>query len=163
MTEVVILRPSLRDTLTLVAMGVACTVISMHLIVSGRTDLWFAGVVFGVCTVVFLILLLPNNSYLMLRPEGFTIRSLYCEHTMSWREMQRFGVYRVGLFWSAAYVGFTLTPAAAAQRRVRTRVSRFIIGYEGGLPNNFGMKAEALAALMNAWRDRALATEGKPG
>ena len=45
------------------------------------------------------------------------------------------------------------------QQRFARKLSSMIGGYEGALPDTYGKTAEELAALMNEWRQRAVALE----
>jgi hypothetical protein len=151
--RVVTLRPSSRRTLLLLAGSVTFNAITVWMIVSGRTDLtaWLSGVFFGACTLVFLTRLLPNSLSLVLRPEAFTVRSLFRESTVHWRDVEEFGVYRIH---GQAYVGWNGTHVPAQPGPLR-RLNRAIAGYESGLPDTFGVRAEDLVVLMDTWRERA--------
>lgn len=115
---------------------------------------WFVGGFFGVCTLVFVALMLPGAASLMLTREGFRVRSLWRGGFTPWSAVAGFGVGRVG---NRDLVAFTVVDPAA---KPGARFSRAAAGFDGALPDSYGMSAESLARLMNAWRERALAEPG---
>ena len=56
----------------------------------------FAAIVFGLGSLVCALHLLPGSSYLLLEPDGFTVRTLYRSQRYGWAEVERFGVTRIG-------------------------------------------------------------------
>jgi hypothetical protein len=100
---------------------------------------------FGFGTVVAVINLLPGRSYLRLTDEGFEVSSLSRKYFLHWTDVQHFGVAYVGL---NKMVVFNFASPYVKEKMGRS-ISRQIAGWEGGLHDTFGMKAENLAALMN--------------
>jgi hypothetical protein len=50
-----------------------------------------AAAFFGVCTLVFCILMLPGAAYLRLEPVGFTVCNLFRKHFTPWPDVSDFG------------------------------------------------------------------------
>jgi hypothetical protein len=103
---------------------------------------------FGITGLVFAVQLLPNGSYLRLTPEGFTYCSLFRRHTFRWSDVQSFSTVRVGrnemVVWDYA--------RQYKKQQLGRAVSRGIAHAEAALPDTYGLKAPALAALMNTLR-----------
>jgi hypothetical protein len=124
----------------------------------GAWIMWACVGFFGLCAVVALLQFLPQSSCLRLGAEGFTIRTLYREQTYRWEDVDTFGVTRVRL---NKMVGFNFAPHFQRAARLR-RVSAALVGFEGALPDTYGMKAEELADLMNQYKYRhEAAPEGR--
>jgi hypothetical protein len=109
---------------------------------------WLAAVFFGICTVVFVINLLPGKSYLKLTAEGFEVSSLAKKYFLKWTDVAGFGVSSIGM---NKMVVFNYAPSYAKAKNGRN-ISRSVAGWEGGLHDTFGMKAEKLMNLMNAYQ-----------
>jgi hypothetical protein len=112
---------------------------------------WCVTLFFGLCGIVCILNILPNASHLRLTKEGFEVKSLYRARTYSWSDVHDFRVYEVE---NKKMVGFDLSdshPTGATTRKV----SSALTGVEDGLPDTYGMKAEALARLMDEWKSRA--------
>jgi hypothetical protein len=88
-----------------------------------------------------------------LRPETFTVSSLYRANSYRWKDV---GWFRAGYLGPKEFVLFDMAkdyPVAAKARRA----TRMLTGGEGALPDTYGKSAEELATLMNEWRERASA------
>ena len=107
-------------------------------------------IVFGLGSLVFAFQLLPDSSYLLLGPKGFTVRTLYRSHKYGWAEVERFGVTRIGANKTVAF-DFS---GEYGKYHVARQVAAGISGYEGALPDTYGMKPERLAELLNEWKAR---------
>ena len=126
---------------------IACLAFVAIALSMDRSVWGYAGIVFfSLCAIVFAIQLLPNSSYLRLTREGFTMCSLFRQHTIQWRHVGKFGVGRIWLRkvvgWDPAHDISTVGIATKA-----------ISGYVSALPDTYGLRAEHLADLMNQLRD----------
>lgn len=146
-----ILRPSKIRTGLILALTLAFTVIGGWMVHGHRRGGWFAAIVFGLGSLVCALQLLPGSSYLLLEPDGFTVRTLYRSQRYGWAEVERFGVTRIG---GNKTVAFDFS-SRYERWRVGRQVAAGISGYEGMLPDTYGMKAEQLAGLLNEWKARA--------
>jgi hypothetical protein len=109
---------------------------------------WLCVVFFGLGVIVFAVNLHPKSSFLTLAHDGFTVASLFRKHFVPWSHVQEFVPARVGL---NKMVGWNYTPEFQAQANLR-RINVATSGVEGGLPDTYGMSAEALCALLNEVR-----------
>lgn len=126
-------------SLTLAAGG--CLMIS-----NGKAAGWLVLGVFVLAASVFALQLLPGASYLELMPEGFTVCTLYRKKSFAWHEVDTFFVTVIGL---NRMVGWNFTASSMNAGTKVGAVSKSISGCEAALPETYGMKPAALAALLN--------------
>ncbi len=113
---------------------------------------WVSILFFGAGVIVFFLLLLPGSAYLKLDPAGFTVCSLFRAHSTRWYEVDSF---EVGSIRKRKLVVFNFSNLHRGHEFAR-KLSSAIGGYEGGLPDTYGLLAKELAALMNDWRQRGV-------
>jgi hypothetical protein len=144
------LRPSRKKTALLFLLCLGFVLGGVWMVRSGETEGYFVAGFFGLGLPVFALQFHPRAAYLELRGDGFTFCGLFRAHTVRWTEVQEFGVMDVE---GNAMVGWNFRPECPTSRRARS-VSKFISGYEGALPDTYGMKAQALCELMESLRQR---------
>jgi hypothetical protein len=132
------------------ALCLAFTVAGGWMIYGHQREGWFVSIVFGLGSLVFALQLLPGSSYLLLEPDGFTVRTLYRSQKYAWAEVERFAVTRTG---GNKTVAFDFS-SEYGKYHVARKVAAGISGYEGALPDTYGMKPERLAELLNEWKAR---------
>lgn len=147
------LRPRRLPLLGLLAVALAFTAAGVGMTGDRPLAGWFVAGFFGLCAVVFAVQLIPNSTYLRLEPAGFTFASMFRAHFVPWDGVQQFSLTQVG---TQRMVGWTFTPSYAAHATGR-RVSRALSGLEAGLPDTYGLTAEALVELLERHRQAALA------
>lgn len=136
------LKPSLVTVILLVLVCLAVISVGVAMIISGAFQGWF---------VLFPFLLgLPvapmhyRTARLILKSEGFQVRTLRRADFFRWDEVQDFGVLKVGL---NSMVVFNFSEKYDRQKNMRALSVR-LVGSEGALPDTYGMKARELAELM---------------
>jgi hypothetical protein len=147
------LRPSRSKHVLLLAVAAVFVAIGVMMLSerrAGAVDAWiaYAGIaVFGLGIPVFAVQLIPGCSYLKIRREGFEFRALWRGARFRWTDVEEFGVAR---FTPHRMVGFRFSPSYDRHQvsHVR-RLNQALLGYEAALPDNYGMKHEELAALLN--------------
>jgi hypothetical protein len=144
--ETRVLHPSV---LKWFGIGLFFFVISFFMIADGRTVGWFCLVVFGLGLVIVGISVLPNASYLRLTPEGFTVCSLYRAHTLRWKDVAGFAVGGLPL---NKMVMFNFSSSYQKPGGTIRAINVGLAGYEGGLPDSYGLSHEALADLLNQYK-----------
>ena len=149
-----VLRPRRRRTLFLLLISAGFTATGALMIGDGQPAGWLVAGSFGLGLVVALVSLLPRAAYLRLTPGGFMICSLFRPAFIDWTDVATFGVASVGL---NRMVGFNYAPGYRRAAAIRG-FSRTIAGFEGALPNTYGMTPARLAALMTAYRAHALSS-----
>lgn len=114
-------------------------------LVPDRTPIWWFSVgFFSLCALVFLVQLTPGSSYLTVDETGIEICTLFRKTRIRWSELSEFGVYQVRY---TKFVGLNYSPEYRQSARGRA-FARAVTGFEGGLPDTYGFKAEELADLL---------------
>jgi hypothetical protein len=144
----VVLRPGRLKWAGLCLLFLLFTVMGVWLGLGGDRIGWACAVVFGLGILISVASMLPNASYLWLTDEGFTMRTLYRTHTFRWQDVTGFGV---GWVLTNKMVMFNFEPEYRRTPRLRS-LNVGLVGYEAGLPDNYGMTHEALADLLNEYK-----------
>ena len=147
------LRPNKLKMLVPVIVCLGFTLVEARMIVTRDGGSWLIGGVFGLGVLVFIAHTLPNGAYLLLTAEDFTVCSLFHRSQFKWAEVERFDVARAS---GKRLVVFNFTSAYRGTCECCPPAFRAFAGYQGSLPDTYNMRAEALANLMNEWRERAL-------
>lgn len=103
---------------------------------------------FGLGIPMALIQLHPKASFLHLTTDGFTMRTLFRNHTVRWVTVNEFAVIWVG---SNRVVAWNYIHALRGSGRL-AGMSRKMSGYEAALPDTYGMRPQDLADLLNSIR-----------
>jgi hypothetical protein len=115
---------------------------------------WFVGLFFGLCTLIALIALMPGAMRLTLERERFIVKTLFRMQACPWKETDAFAAVKVpSKPWPRMMLGYNWT------KHADTRLGRMnvaLCGRNCALPDNYGWGIEDLAALMAAWRTKAL-------
>jgi hypothetical protein len=146
-----VLRPSKRRMLTWVGVCLAFVAAGAFLTTTGEF-VWGVAAVgfFGLGAIVLGITLLPGASFLKLEREGFEVRSLYRSGSYRWSDVQEFRPVAIPPS-GVMLAGFDFSPNA---RPAAAWLSSSVAGVEGCLPDTYGLSAEELAGVMEAWRTR---------
>jgi len=142
--------PKKAKLMVLVLVGVLFVGVGVLMIRDGETTGWFCAVFFGLCLLAFLAQLLPGSSYLTVDEQGIEFSALFRKVRLRWSEIAEFGISTVrhhGLPVSKM-VGLNYSPEYQGLSRGRA-VSKALTGFEGGLPDTYGFKAEDLAQLLS--------------
>lgn len=151
-TDELKLFPSKRRMIMLIVGSAVFTVGGISMITSGDPMGWCVALFFGLCMVVGIVNVLPNASHLHLTRDGFEVKSLFKARTFSWDEVYDFRVYDASD--TSKLVGFDLADSHPMGQTMR-KVNSAVAGVHDCLPENYGMKAEALAHLMNEWKEKS--------
>lgn len=109
----------------------------------------------GLGLPIFGLQLPPKAAYLRLEAEGFTHCVLFRARTVRWENIQEIAVIGFGPLGATQRVVLTFTPEYLATRRPTAMSKALLVaaraktGYEGALPDTYGMKAQELADIMN--------------
>jgi len=152
-TQSRILRPKRLRTLGWLALCAGFAAVGVWMVLSENALGWFVVVIFGIGMLVFAVLLLPNSAYLRIGPDGFTVCSLFRAHSYTWSDVGPFTVGRIG---GNRMVVFDFSEHYRRVPRAR-KVALAIAGHEGALPDSYGMPLEALAELLNEYREQHVA------
>lgn len=142
--------PKKAKLLLLLVVSLAFVAGGILMIRDGQTMGWLCAGFFGLGVPVFLVQLWPKCSYLTVGEEGIEFCSLFRSHRLRWSEISEFGVYTIrqhGLA-VARMVGFNYS--AEHRRASGARAfSKALAGFEGGLPDTYGFRAEELVRLLS--------------
>ena len=100
---------------------------------------------------------IPGAMALKLSPQGFTIRNWFKEESFRWSDVKEFRLitYRyLGFIPVRRSVGFRFSDTY--KRNVLRRIAGALVAFDRILPDNFGMKAQQLVALLETARLQAM-------
>jgi len=142
--------PKKTKMLLLFLVSIAFVAGGILMICDGQKMGWLCVGFFGLGIPVFLLQLYPKSSYLTVSEEGIEYCSLFRSHRLRWSDISEFGTYTIrkhGLPGSRM-VGFNYS--AEYQRASQAReVSKDLVGFEGGLPDTYGFRADELARMLS--------------
>ncbi len=148
------LYPGRLRTLSL---AVACAVLAL-IGLGSRGGGWLLALLAGIGAFIFFTSLLPSAAWLKLDAHGFTYRVAFRTQQHNWADIQSFGVLTrryLGIIPISRIVYFTFTEEHKKTKSLMLRMATVIARFDGQLPDNYGMKARDLAALMEGWRIQA--------
>ena len=101
---------------------------------------------FGMCAALLILRLHPKAAYLRLTEKGFAYTAWIRPEFARWEEVSGFSVVRSGF---QRRVGWNWS---GSNSPLGSSLNKRITGCAAALPDNYGMKPEALAELMESWR-----------
>jgi hypothetical protein len=150
------LRPNLMRPVLLVGGCLLCIGINMWASRVDHTSPLMGTVVLLVVALYFAIELLPSQRGLELSSTGLRVVVPFSAVEVGWRDIAEAGV---GVYGRSNVVLLKFTTGASAtmsplttltfRRYSMTRVGKAWDGWDAALPDNYGMKAEELADLIN--------------
>jgi hypothetical protein len=124
----------------------------------GNFWLWL-GVAGTVAACPAFALMILRGSTLRLDADGMQLYQGLKRSHYRWADVSEFAVADVGALSPAQTLMVAFDDANTSEGRLAA-VNRRLIGYGGALPDSYGMTPWQLAALLNEWRQRALAPGG---
>lgn len=112
---------------------------------------WILAVFFGLAAISSLIPLLPNQSYLSLDIEGFTIKSMFKTIRIEWNDVRHISPVKRNRRHVVSFIFKEDSP----RRRNYLNLEN-LVGKREVLPDNYGLKPAALAKLMEDFRKISL-------
>ena len=152
--SVIVLRASKAKAILLLLVCAAFAVGGGFMIADGQgAKGWFVALLFGLGVAVFAVQLIPGAAYLEITPHGFVLCSLFRRSPLfPWRDVSSFTVARLPPHGKKMVM---CSPQSDASKALG-KAFHAMFGASGGLPDTYGMKAEALADLMNTRRSSAI-------
>ncbi len=147
----VVLRPSRRKWLLILAGCSIFTAMGIWMVIGGETRGWLALIFFGIGAVAACLLLLPGAAGLRLDADGFEVTQYFRRHGTSWQNASNFVPIKIPPA-NVLFVGYD--DASVADGSV-ARMNRSIAGRDAAIPDTFGLSADDLARLMTQWRARS--------
>jgi hypothetical protein len=135
----------------------AFTAIGVWMVIDGQKMGWFCGGFFALGLPIFLIQMHPKASFLIVSEDGFEFSSLFRKTRYLWSDIAEFGTYtlRQNGLPVGTFVGFNFAQGYQSAPKMRA-VSKAMAGFEGGLPDTYGMKADELALLLASYHAESL-------
>jgi hypothetical protein len=112
---------------------------------------WFGGPFLLLVAAYCGVMLLPGAGSLTLGPVDFEVVRLFRRSRYKWRDVSAFAIWKP--YWPGGVVFNDRTRAGMA-----AAINAGYMGYNSYLPG-FGLWPQALANLMNRWREQALAAQ----
>lgn len=148
-----VFRPSRTRWAVILSIAIVFTLAGAVLFPREEVLRWFIVLFFGLMVFISALQFVPGANYLELRRDGFTFSSLFRKKSFFWSDVEQFGTYRMANSGSE-YVGFNLSQNYRKNLTFGEKISITMVGWEAGLPDTYGMKAQKLAELMEEWRAR---------
>lgn len=121
---------------------------------------WACVAALGLGALGSALVLGPGSSYLRLTMDGFEHKQLWRAEAIRWSDVEPFEVRRLKFFGVQTQRLVVWDWVAGYAHRSATRTG-------GGPPQLCGLSADAIADLLNEWRERAVGGRnpgsGKPG
>jgi hypothetical protein len=147
----IVLRTARLKALFVLATGVVLSFGGLIMIREGEAWGWLVFVFFLLMAAVGFVMLLPGAGRLLLDAEGFEVTSLFRRGRSRWADVSGFEVTRI----PPAGQKMVVFDDVRTKDSALAKVTRSLAGRSGGLPDNYGLSYEELAAIMNEWRRRA--------
>lgn len=145
----VTLYPSKKKAAFALPVCAAFTVAGIVLAPSEPVLGWLCAGFFGLGLLIGVLKFFGNSTYLRLTEEGLELRSLYRLTRYRWSDLAGFGTYEIrhNGIPTGTFVGLNFSPQYQQSRAGRA-IARAFAGYDGSLPDTFGLGAEELATLL---------------
>jgi hypothetical protein len=153
-SNVQVLRPNRIKTYLAATGCLIASIVGAWVGIAGESSGWGILILFGIATLTFGCTALPNSTFLEIRPDGFMICTMFRSSSFKWSDVETFSVGFVGLRQMVVFnfsSGFKAAPSAR-------RLASSLTGFEGALPDSYGMSLPDLANLLNANRNLYLGT-----
>lgn len=149
--DTVVLRPRILKPLILCLVSVVFFVGGVWMVKEHAPNGWFIAIFFCIVLLFSLLRLLPGANRLTLTKSGFIMKSLFRSHFIAWEDIQSFQLGKLA-GEDAVYFDFK----AQHQRHQKAKqINRWLWGSEAALPDTYGLTAEDLLSMLEAWRKRA--------
>ena len=122
---------------------------SILMIRKGERMGWLCAAFFGLGIPVFLLQLWPKSSFLTVTEEGMEFCSLFRRSKVRWGDISEFGVTTIRQHGLPVNRMVAFNYSAEYNRAAKARsVAKVLSGFEGALPDTYGMDAEELAQVL---------------
>ena len=146
--ETVVLRPRIRKPLIQCMTSALFFTGGLWMVLEYAPKGWFVTIFFGIALLFSLLQLLPGANSLTLTKSGFTIKSLFRRHFIAWEDVQSF---QLGKLAGEVAVCFNYHAHHMRQHKAK-QFNRLLTGNEAALPDTYGLTAENLLSLLEAWK-----------
>jgi hypothetical protein len=152
----VTLYPSRLKWLFVFAGGALFAVGGLWMIKTGDGWGWLVLIFFGLVAIVAVATMLPGAGGLTLDHDGFETTSLFRHHRTRWQDADGVQAARI----PPARQKMVVYDDVGQSAKSIAKLNVGLVGRNSGLPDTYGLSADALAQLMMQWRERA---QGRAG
>ena len=139
--------PSKAKHLRMLSVSLLFTAVGVWMAYDGEGMGHFVYLVFGLFSVVGVIMLLPDANYLKLRDDEFEFGRIFRKHCVKWEDVENFEIWTfIDLPGSIKQVGWNYKEGVEVSKFVRINK---MVGIDDTLDDTYGMKTEELLSLMN--------------
>ena len=138
------LKPGKLKQILMLILNLGFVILGVNLL---EKNLWIAIlniVLFGLGLIISVVSMLPNASMLYIDERGIEMTALFRKTFIPWQAVQNFSTRRVVFF---KQVFFNLDESLINDKTKRK---------QGVFPDNYGMKAQELAELLNSYKNQIL-------
>jgi hypothetical protein len=148
--------PSRRKWVVTFLGGTAFTAAGAWMVHDGEWLGWLPLGFFALVAIVSFATLLPGAGSLTLDQDGFEAKTLFRSRRARWADVDRFGTVALPPSFQplVVYDDNALPPGGVAAINIA------LTSHNSALRDTYGFAADDLAALMTAWRERALRRAG---
>jgi hypothetical protein len=144
----VTLAVSRKKWLLLVAIDCIFIIGGIRLIRAGDPSGWPTVIMFAIFGIISALMLLPGTAGLTLEADGFQTANVFGKQRWRWQDVSGFKAT-----WMPWMVAFNDTNSHGG---ARAKLSTMLIGRDGALSDNYGLRTKDLAQIMTQWRERAI-------
>lgn len=137
-------RPNKLKYIILALASLAFVISGIFIIKNGSWVGLFPSFFFGICLIIFIIILIPDSSYLKINDKGFEMRSLFRSTFIPWEAVNGFSTKRVAI---NKMVMIEFNPQYVDTSKIKSG--------SGALPDTYGMSAQKLAEVMNGYKTQS--------
>ena len=139
--------PSKAKHLRMLPVFLLFTAVGVWMAYDGEGMGHFVYLVFGLFSVLPVIMLLPNANYLKLRDDEFEFGRIFGKHCVKWEDVKNFEIWTYShQHGSIEQVGWNYKEGVEVSKFVRINK---MLGIDDCLPDTYGMKTKELLSLMN--------------
>ncbi len=149
------LYPSKLKNILLLAVCLAFVSIIIYVNNTQEFVYWVSLILFGLGAIVFLIqIIFPNSSYLKITEKGIEIRSLFKSSFMPWKIIEGFELGLIPIRFRRKKMIMINFDKTYNKQNFGRELAKSMTEFEGGLPDNYGMKHEELINLLNDYKNK---------
>ena len=139
--------PSKAKHLRMLSVSLLFTAVGVWMAYDGEGMGHFVYLVFGLFSVVGVIMLLPDANYLKLRDDEFEFGRVFRKHCVKWEDVENFEIWTfIDLPGSIKQIGWNYKEGVEVSKFVRLNK---MVGIDDCLADTYGMETDELLSLMN--------------
>ncbi len=144
------LRPKLGKNILLLFASIIFTIGGYFMLDEQPLEGWLGMMFFGLCSLVFLLQIIPGSTELTLTNDGFEMTSLFRKKLTKWKDVK---VFRIGNLGRNQTVMFDYVNQHDGYKAGKS-ISKRLSGSHAALPTTYGLEANELLNLMNIWKKK---------